>query len=114
MLANLFAHHHCSSVDVLGEGARIGGPDEMIPLDLMVSGRGEARPRSPCAPPPREDKIDAAFALLLLWTSLTIWNFGSPGSCGMMGKGKFALMVSESVMLDWCVDRFDELLSQFW
>ena len=42
MLANLFAHHHCSSVDVLGEGAWIGGPEEMRPRDLMVSGRGEA------------------------------------------------------------------------
>ena len=28
VLANLFAHHHCSSVDVLGEVARIGGSDE--------------------------------------------------------------------------------------
>ena len=31
--------------------------------------------------------------------SLTIWNVGSPGSRGIMGKGIFALMVSESVML---------------
>ena len=43
VLANFFAHHHCSSVDVLREGAWIGGPDEMRPRDLMVSGRGEAK-----------------------------------------------------------------------
>ena len=27
VLANLFAHYHCSSVDVLREGAYIGGPE---------------------------------------------------------------------------------------
>ena len=29
----------------------------------------------------------------------------SPGSRGMMGKGKFFLMVSESVMMMQCVDH---------
>ena len=42
MLANLFAHYHCSSVNVLREAAWIGGPDEMRSRDLMLSGRGEA------------------------------------------------------------------------
>ena len=51
MLANLFAHYHCSSVDVLREGAYIGGPDEMRSRDLMVSGRGEADTKeSVCSP----------------------------------------------------------------
>ena len=51
MLENLFAHHHCGSGDVLGEGARIGGPDEVRPRDLMVSGRREAETEeSVCSP----------------------------------------------------------------
>ena len=51
VLVNLFAHYHCSSVDVLREGAYIGGPDEMRFRDLMVSGRGEAKTEeSVCSP----------------------------------------------------------------
>ena len=51
VLANLFAHHHCGSVDVLREGAWIGGSDEMRPRDLLVSGRGEAETKeSVCSP----------------------------------------------------------------
>ena len=51
MLANLFAHYHCSSVDVLRGGAWIGGPDELRSRDLMVSGRGEAETKeSVCSP----------------------------------------------------------------
>ena len=51
VLANLLAHHHCSYVDVLGECARIGGPDEMRPRDLMIIGRGEAKTEeSVCSP----------------------------------------------------------------
>ena len=51
MLANLLAHYHCNSVDVLKEGAWIGGPDDMRSCDLMVSGRGEAETKeSMCTP----------------------------------------------------------------
>ena len=67
VLANLFAHHHCSSVDVLGEGAWIGGPDRVRPRDLMVSGRGEAETEeSVCSPPEgRRNRRSICLALVV-------------------------------------------------
>ena len=51
VLANLFAHHHCSFVDVLREGAWVGVPDKMRPCDLIVSVQGEAKTEeSVCSP----------------------------------------------------------------
>ena len=47
MLTNLFANCHCSSGDVLREGAWIFGTDEMRSRDLMVCGRGEANTEEP-------------------------------------------------------------------
>ena len=51
VLANVFAHFHCSSGDVLREDAWIVGPDEMRSRDLMVRGQGEAETEKPvCSP----------------------------------------------------------------
>ena len=47
VLTNLFANCHCSSGDVLREGAWIVGPDETRYRDLMVRGRGEAETEEP-------------------------------------------------------------------
>ena len=67
MLANLFAHYHCISVDVLREGAWIGGPDEMRSPDLVVSGRGEAKTKeSVCSPTEgRRNRLSICFALVV-------------------------------------------------
>ena len=85
VLANFFAHHHCSSVDVLGEGAWIGGPEEMRSRDLVVSGRGEAdTEESVCSPTEgRRNRRSICLALVVnvvdnleRWKSWFPWDDG--------------------------------------
>ena len=67
LLADLFAHYHCSSSYILREGAWISGPDKMRSRDLMVSGREEAETEeSVCSPTEgRRNQRSIYFALVV-------------------------------------------------